>query len=107
LVAAGVGLFSLRPAVRHTLWLLVLLKLVTPPLISLPVVCPPALEAVFARVHSASAVPLAVERSEPQQVTELDWANGIDDELTLDNAVSSPMASETPPDDPASQGPDT
>ncbi len=36
-IAAGVGYVCRRPAVRHALWLLVLLKLVTPPLVDLPV----------------------------------------------------------------------
>jgi bla regulator protein BlaR1 len=36
-VAAAVGYFCRRPAVRHALWLLVLLKFVTPPLIDVPV----------------------------------------------------------------------
>ncbi len=37
LLAAAVGYFCRRPALRHALWLLVLLKLVTPPLIDIPV----------------------------------------------------------------------
>jgi beta-lactamase regulating signal transducer with metallopeptidase domain len=36
LLALGIALVVRRPAVRHALWLLVLLKLVTPPLISVP-----------------------------------------------------------------------
>jgi beta-lactamase regulating signal transducer with metallopeptidase domain len=36
-IAAIVGYFCRRPAVRHALWLLVLLKLVTPPLVDVPV----------------------------------------------------------------------
>ena len=54
LVAAGIGLFSPRPAVRHTLWLLVLLKLVTPPMLSIPVTCPPVLEAVLFPANAAA-----------------------------------------------------
>jgi bla regulator protein BlaR1 len=46
IVAAGAAKFGARPMVVHGLWLLVLLKLVTPPLISLPVaVIPTANEA--------------------------------------------------------------
>ncbi|HEX5268969.1 MAG TPA: M56 family metallopeptidase, partial [Gemmataceae bacterium] len=43
-IAAAVGYFCRRPAPRHALWLLVLLKLVTPPLIDVPVwrAAPPA-----------------------------------------------------------------
>jgi beta-lactamase regulating signal transducer with metallopeptidase domain len=37
LLAAIVGFFCRRPAVRHTLWLLVLLKLITPPVWSITV----------------------------------------------------------------------
>ena len=37
LCAAVVGRFCKRPALTHSLWLLVLLKLVTPPLVPLPV----------------------------------------------------------------------
>src|SRR5262249_7470552 len=37
LVALVVGRFSRRPALVHCLWVLVLLKLVTPPVVSLPV----------------------------------------------------------------------
>src|SRR5262245_7561376 len=40
-VAAGAGLVCRRPAVVHALWLLVLLKLVTPPLLRIPVPLPP------------------------------------------------------------------
>src|SRR5262245_50979051 len=47
LVAASIGLFSPRPAVRHTLWLLVLVNLVTPPMLPIPVACPAVLEAVL------------------------------------------------------------
>lgn len=48
LVALLVGAFSRRPALIHALWLLVLIKLVTPPLFRLPVPGlyePPAVEA--------------------------------------------------------------
>jgi beta-lactamase regulating signal transducer with metallopeptidase domain len=44
-VAGAVGYFCRRPAVRHALWLLVLLKLVTPPLIDIPVWHPAPAEA--------------------------------------------------------------
>src|SRR5215472_4566871 len=47
-LAAGAGFFCRRPAIRHTLWLLVLLKLVTPPLMSIPVACPWTLETLLA-----------------------------------------------------------
>src|SRR3954447_23893132 len=37
LLALAVGRFSRRPALVHSLWVLVLIKLVTPPLVPLPV----------------------------------------------------------------------
>jgi beta-lactamase regulating signal transducer with metallopeptidase domain len=37
LLAAGVGRFARRPALAHGLWLLVLLKLVTPPFLAVPI----------------------------------------------------------------------
>jgi beta-lactamase regulating signal transducer with metallopeptidase domain len=37
LVVAAVGLVCRRPAVMHALWLLVLVKLITPPLLSVPI----------------------------------------------------------------------
>jgi bla regulator protein BlaR1 len=40
LAAVAAGRWSRRPAVVHGLWVLVLLKLVTPPLISLPWLAP-------------------------------------------------------------------
>jgi beta-lactamase regulating signal transducer with metallopeptidase domain len=45
LVAAGAGLVCRRPAVLHGLWLLVLLKLLTPPLWPVPVTWPETLAA--------------------------------------------------------------
>jgi hypothetical protein len=40
IVAAAVGLVTSRPQVAHVLWVLVLLKLVTPPLVRVPVRLP-------------------------------------------------------------------
>jgi beta-lactamase regulating signal transducer with metallopeptidase domain len=40
LLAAGLGRVVRRPALAHSLWLLVLLKLLTPPLLALPVLGP-------------------------------------------------------------------
>jgi beta-lactamase regulating signal transducer with metallopeptidase domain len=37
LIAAGVSRFARRPAVTHVLWVIVLLKLITPPLLAIPV----------------------------------------------------------------------
>jgi beta-lactamase regulating signal transducer with metallopeptidase domain len=52
LVAAGLGSACRRPALAHGLWLLVLLKLLTPPLLLIPVPWP-------ARTASAPAAPNA------------------------------------------------
>src|SRR5712692_5030790 len=52
LLAAGVSLFCRRPAVRHVLWLLVLLKLITPPVMPVPVTCPAALGALLAELNT-------------------------------------------------------
>ncbi|NQT12024.1 MAG: hypothetical protein HQ582_04715, partial [Planctomycetes bacterium] len=38
LVAIAVGRAGRRPALTHSLWLLVLLKLITPPIIPIPIV---------------------------------------------------------------------
>jgi beta-lactamase regulating signal transducer with metallopeptidase domain len=50
MIAAGVGRVCGRPALVHSLWLLVLLKLVTPPLVTVPIPWPtseaPAVEAL-------------------------------------------------------------
>jgi len=55
LLAAGVAAIGRRPALAHGLWLLVLLKLVTPPFIALPV---PALAWTEAAPALAEATPL-------------------------------------------------
>src|SRR5260370_37689567 len=60
LLAVGVALIgrvARRPALVHSLWLLVLLKLITPPLVSFPIpaLAPPAREA--AASEAAPAVP--------------------------------------------------
>src|SRR2546423_9055819 len=39
-VAAGIGRLCRRPALTHALWLLVLIKLITPPLVTLPMPWP-------------------------------------------------------------------
>src|SRR5690348_2642250 len=57
LVAACVGRLCRRPALTHGLWLLVLLKLVTPPLFRVPVPWPERAELVTR--EEAAALPLA------------------------------------------------
>ena len=48
LAAFGVGKACRRPALAHALWLLVLLKLVTPPLVRVPVPWPSGAGAIGA-----------------------------------------------------------
>jgi beta-lactamase regulating signal transducer with metallopeptidase domain len=57
LVAVSVGLVSRRPALVHALWLLVLLKLVTPPLVRVPVPWPARAESPAERAEGGPAVP--------------------------------------------------
>src|SRR5262245_8430615 len=63
LLAAAAGRFSKRPALAHSLWLLVLIKLITPPLFWLPVAALPATEP--AAVAQAFAPPPAPSAATP------------------------------------------
>lgn len=73
-VAAGIAIlalavtrFSQRPALAHALWVLVLLKLVTPPIVRLPLASPSVTEIAVARIEPAAAprVALASASSSP------------------------------------------
>jgi bla regulator protein blaR1 len=55
LVALLVARRCTRPAVVHSLWLLALLKLITPPLVPLPIPWPAALEPTPSVIHSEPA----------------------------------------------------
>jgi beta-lactamase regulating signal transducer with metallopeptidase domain len=57
LIAVAFGAFYRRPALTHGLWLLVLVKLVTPPLIRIPVAWPAAPEPIQAEISSATDEP--------------------------------------------------
>jgi beta-lactamase regulating signal transducer with metallopeptidase domain len=57
IVVAGVALVCRKPAVLHGLWLLVLLKLLTPPLVRIPVMLQAA--------ESSAAAPVSGDRVEP------------------------------------------
>ena len=59
LLAAGVSLFKPRPAVVHVLWLIVLAKLVTPPLVAFPM---PHWDLLVASRDRAGAVPPSLEQ---------------------------------------------
>jgi beta-lactamase regulating signal transducer with metallopeptidase domain len=63
IVALVLGRFCRRPAVVHSLWLLVLLKLVTPPLIDIPFPAPES--AAVAPFSEPVAGPVAVEEELP------------------------------------------
>ena len=67
LLADGASLVCRRPAVRHTLWLLVLLKFVTPPLMSIPVNCPSVLKAALAGGKMIGLRPARIEQADPRQ----------------------------------------
>lgn len=54
-VALAVGRWANRPALAHVLWLLVLVKLLTPPVFTVPVKCLPA------RAEARAAAPVAVQ----------------------------------------------
>ena len=56
LIAACVGRFARRPALAHTLWILVLLKLITPPFVHVPVRLP---DIGDLRLSDAAFVPVA------------------------------------------------
>lgn len=90
LAAAGIGLFSPRPAVRHLLWLLVLLKLITPPMISIPVAYPAALESLIEPGKENRVWPLGSERGSSQQVASDEPASLGDDDWFLGNSEPSP-----------------
>jgi beta-lactamase regulating signal transducer with metallopeptidase domain len=69
-VAAVVGWMCRRPVVRHTLWLLVLLKLVTPPLIPLHIAWPQDSDPLPAHAEpSSTAEPLAASSAAAEPVT--------------------------------------
>jgi beta-lactamase regulating signal transducer with metallopeptidase domain len=102
-VAACVGRWCRRPAVAHGLWLLVLLKLVTPPLVFVPISWPeraaPAPEVAAAPVIppapvGAVAQPAPAGDDPPEQVPE-------EGEVPPVAADAPPMAAEpVPPQDP-------
>ncbi len=61
-VALGVSRWTNRPAIAHALWLLVLIKLVTPPIISIPVQCLPAkADVTFEKMSLPQQPPVTTE----------------------------------------------
>jgi len=85
LAAAVAGCYRRRPALAHSLWLLVLLKLVTPPLVSLPVAWPAAL------AMRGKQVP--VPTAQPQRVAEMPPSgSGPSEASPSDVAVVPPLS---------------
>lgn len=80
LLAAGVGSVCRRPALVHSLWLLVLLKLITPPLLQLPVHLP-----------TSSEPP---GRTDFQSVPHHQGMDGLENRPTV--ALQTPPADESP-----------
>src|SRR5262245_34464816 len=69
LLAAAVSRLVCRPALAHALWLLVLLKLLTPPLLTLPVTWPGDTAAAVAALPSEPhEAPRLVEDSPEEPV---------------------------------------
>jgi beta-lactamase regulating signal transducer with metallopeptidase domain len=58
LLAAAVGKLCRRPALAHALWLLVLLKLITPPLVMIPIALPEAADDPESPATFAARLPL-------------------------------------------------
>jgi beta-lactamase regulating signal transducer with metallopeptidase domain len=88
--AAGIGWFCRRPALTHGLWLLVLLKLVTPPLWPVPVPWPAGttpVKAVSPVALSLEAVPSDPEDRPPDRA---------DEALVVPVARAAPAASPFP-----------
>jgi beta-lactamase regulating signal transducer with metallopeptidase domain len=101
LLAAAVSRLGRRPALAHTLWLLVLLKLVTPPLVPFSLSWPAA-ESVGANppVRAESAAPL----EEPVALAAAD-EEPVAADVPADPAWESPPVPEAPPVAPAAPFP--
>jgi beta-lactamase regulating signal transducer with metallopeptidase domain len=97
---AGVGLVCRRPALLHSLWLLVLLKLLTPPLVPVPLPWPggsaPDAEpaAPEPAVRQAVARPIEAPRPVPPQAAET--ASGTRSRRADAGAVPSPQTAAEP-----------
>src|SRR5262245_66444680 len=81
LVAFGVGKVCRRPALVHSLWLLVLLKLVTPPLFWLPVAWPATPEPAAPSTGDAATASQVVVVNEPVAADTVAWGETKDDNL--------------------------
>jgi beta-lactamase regulating signal transducer with metallopeptidase domain len=85
-VVAALTRVCRRPAVAHALWLLVLLKLLTPPLVPLTVPWPQAVETAPVVTESPSSKPIFPSRTEP-----------IPPFPPVTNAVETPVVPEADP----------
>ena len=113
LIAACVGRFARRPALAHTLWILVLLKLITPPFVHVPVRLPDIgdLQPVGARrlsrsrlqaPHSPLAPARALRRAPLVLGASVPGAKWQFNEAAIEETVSEQYAetSDLPPADP-------
>jgi beta-lactamase regulating signal transducer with metallopeptidase domain len=91
LVATAVGRLSRRPALVHFLWLLVLLKLITPPFLKVPVTWPESLAASPGEPTSTTAEPPAPTFTKADPVEN-------EDQVAPDEALAF-AANEEEPDD--------
>ncbi len=87
LPAAAVSTWGRRPALAHVLWLLVLIKLITPPLFSVSIPWPASSEAV----SSQAAFPASASSAAPalEAVKEQDWRTAAPEEAGLEGTGAS------------------
>jgi beta-lactamase regulating signal transducer with metallopeptidase domain len=69
LLAFGIGRYSKRPALAHVLWLIVLVKLLTPPLVDVPVVPDGWRIDVESLVATTGSEPLRVAAAQPDKLS--------------------------------------
>jgi bla regulator protein BlaR1 len=105
LLAFGIGRYSKRPALAHVLWLVVLVKLLTPPLVDVPIV-PVGWLDVDSLISSAEPVPApvapAMQLAAVRQTGDLDTACEPAPAATVRSEVGSqPVAITCPTDKPA------
>jgi bla regulator protein blaR1 len=94
LAAGAVGRCCRRPALVHSLWLLVLLKLLTPPLVTVPLPWPAAPEPVLAPEPAPETPALARTNEPPPTEADVDLPVAW---LEVRADAPSPAATEAPP----------
>jgi beta-lactamase regulating signal transducer with metallopeptidase domain len=70
-LAFGIGRYSKRPALAHVLWLIVLVKLLTPPLVDVPVV-PDGWRIDVESLVATTSEPLPIAAAQPDKLPTLD-----------------------------------